>query len=137
VQIELHILLGSAAIAVIIVIGIIRLISGAKNARLTQEGCEKFIADNEPNIRIKTLVLNKTKTAALLEDEHSKRPYLLRVFGNKIVCQQLHNPKSVTRVGNSITIAREGLSYPPITFEFESQSDADRCVSIFKEGTLS
>ncbi len=133
-QIELHILLGSAALAVIILIGIIRLISGAKNVDITPEICQSFFAENEPEASIEKITINKAKSAALVETAEANHPYILRAFGNKLVCQHLHNLKSVSRTENSIVIAREGLSYPPITFEFLTKTDADHCASLFKDG---
>ncbi|WP_025899273.1 hypothetical protein [Sneathiella glossodoripedis] len=130
-QIDLHILLGGAAIAVLLLVAIIRLISGAREAELNEEAVKKFFMENEPDFTIRFLSINKKSTAALIHCEENEAIFLIRAFGEKLVLQQLQNLKSVQIQADKIIISREGLAHPPLAFEFQNHDEFELWSPVF------
>ena len=113
------ILLPAAAGAVLIVILVIRLVAGRRDAELTAETVTQFLSHQEPNEAIESSVISKDGKFALVRWRNSRGLVLIRSFGNKLVLQILGSAdigKTIWRQENALYIPRQGFAYPSVTF---------------------
>lgn len=113
------ILLPAAAGAVLIVILVIRLVAGRRDAELTEETVAQFLSHQQPDEIIEYSVISKDAKFALVRWRNSGGVGLIRGFGNKLVLQILE-PADIGetnwRQENALYIPRQGFAYPPVIF---------------------
>lgn len=121
------ILLPAAALAVLIVILLIRLLAGRREALLTAETLADFLRHQEPGGKIVSSVLSEDKRHALVRWENGKGIGLVRSFGNKLVLEML-GPDMLAKCAwreekKVLYIPRQGFAFPPVNF---AVPDTDR-----------
>ena len=108
--------------------------TGAKKPLLDEEICTQFFKDYEPDACIKNLMFDKKRTATLIETQSPRQFFLIRTFGGKLVHQPLQTTQINSLNGNILTIARQGISNPPMNFSFDVAEDAMHWHGLLKNG---
>ncbi|MDF2366800.1 hypothetical protein [Sneathiella sp.] len=122
------ILLPAAALAVLIVILVIRLVAGRRDAELTAETVAQFLSQQEPGEMIASSVISNDGKYALVRWRNSLGVGLIRSFGNTLVLQTLGAAdieKTDWRQDGELYIPRQGFAFPSVTF---AASETDRTI---------
>jgi len=114
-KIELYILLPAATFFVLLLIGFIRLLTGARNAQLTKVTCTEFFNIEEPDVSISNIIISEDNSCALIITNAKKPFFLIRPHGDKLVLQALpENLSGITQIaGNALKFPRLNIAHPP------------------------
>ena len=122
------ILLPAAALAVLVLILLIRLVAGRRDARLTPETLAAFLRDQEPGEKIVRSVISRDGKFALVSWQNGKGVGLVRGFGDKLVLQMRGSAmlaKCDWRPEKTVLyIPRQGFAFPSVNFACEEEDRA-------------
>ncbi|WP_169542933.1 hypothetical protein [Sneathiella aquimaris] len=123
-QIEPYILIPAAALAVLIMIGLIRLISGSKNLLLSEKAIRTHLRFEQPDLEIQSILVSTDKHAALVVPVQDKTLRLVRSFGNKIVMQMVERDGLHLTAASPTTtlIDRQDWGHPALKLSFEEKT---------------
>ncbi len=111
-KIDLYILLLGAAIAVLLLILFIRLMTGRRNIALDRQTCEALLAAIEPDLILGTLTISHDKNCALGIAQNEKLLLLFRGLGNKPVLQTITNLDQLHIREDGLYIDRQDIGHP-------------------------
>lgn len=117
--IPLEILIPSALVAVIFLIGFIRLLTGPKSAKLSVEVCKDHLAAEDPEFDNYTLTFDTDHNYGLATDAGGNHIYLLRSFGDRVVVQNL-SEQDISTNNSSVTIRRQDIAHSSVNFTLEA-----------------
>ena len=113
------ILVPAAAGAVVLLVIVIRLLAGRRDAEITPETLNQFLADQEPGEKIASFVISTDNRYALVHWENGKGIGLVRGFGDKLVLQMLDMEmlsKCRWPEETILLIPRLGFAFPSVKF---------------------
>jgi hypothetical protein len=113
------ILIPAAAGAVLLLVLVIRLLAGRRDAEITSETLSRFLIDQEPGEKIVSFVISSDMRYALVHWENGKGIGLVRGFGDKLVLQMLGKEmlaKCRWTETAMLYIPRQGFAFPPVKF---------------------
>ncbi len=130
-EIEPHILVPSATLAVLIMILAIRLIAGPRNVVLRETDIRAFLAKEETSVPIQDILISKNKKYALIQLSDPTPLRLIRSFGDKYVMQSL-DPKDLDVDAQTVKVARQDIAHSGLVFELSTQKLPDSWSSLLK-----
>jgi hypothetical protein len=122
VQIEPYILVPVAAVFVLLVILIIRLLAGPKNVILSKDKCRQYLEYELPDLHDFEVQLSDTQKLALIYV--NKTPtHIIRSFGDKLVLQHLDaaDVRTTGEADKILDIRRQDIAHSSVKFRFPSK----------------
>lgn len=133
-KIDLYILLLGAAIAVLLLILFIRLMTGRRNIAMSPQTCEALLAAIEPNLSLETLTVSRDKTCALGKAQNKNLILLFRGLGNKPVLQTVTDMGQLHVREDGLHIDRQDISHPAAHIQTHESSALEFWAQIKRKG---
>ena len=134
-KIDLYILLLGAAIAVLLLILFIRLMTGRRNIQLGPQICETLLLEIEPDLSLEKLTVSDDNSCALGKARNENLFLLFRALGNKPVLQTVTDLDQLDVREDGLHMDRQDIGHPPAHIKIRDSQTLEFWAQIKREET--